>query len=230
MLNLNKSDTTFTCRNLLRFIIFPTIFVGICVVVLNYYYCEISLYEIPGMRSKSPRFWSITNGLQMDEVKNTSVTSNLLKAQFPDADEFYISRKIPLVVAVEHGIVSVVRMGGIQNGFENIHQNTYVLSESMMIFIAHCLEKEGVYLPYELIVSQNKEYAYSAFVTPYLDNPYVRNNGNVVALDFTNSQCNYPNIILFYKNNECVGFDLFNPDCLSLKRKRSVGPVKKLPD
>ncbi len=171
---------------------------------------EISLFEVPGMRIKSLRFLHLERTMDLIEVDKSMIGQFFLKRDYPSADKFYRSEKLPIVIVEKNHAVEVVRVGEIGGGLREIGVNSYIISSDLLRRIARDLEKSNVRLPYELIVCTDKASAIRVFSEPYVAGPAAGiTEGDAFCLDFTKSELakSCP-VVLYFVKDRLVGFEV----------------------
>ena len=200
-------------KNFLRYVIIVGIFLMVilflCAILWNFRGKEISLFDVPGMKTNSLRYSYAERMLNLVTVNEAMVEKDLLKSCYPTGEIFYISERLPITIVERNGVVDVVRVGCAFMSLRESESSSYVLTPTFLKYIATNLEKTNVRLSYELIVATNVESAISAFWRPYVVGPSRFVQGDLVRLDFHNVEApDYWPIVLYYVRDELVGFEI----------------------
>ena len=170
---------------------------------------EISLFDVPGIKTSSLRFLRAKRVLNLVAVDGTMIERDLLNRSYPTGSEFYLSKDLPILIVVRNGVVDAVRVGSVLRTLREIDDNRYVVSPDLLRCIAIQFEKVNVRMPYQLIAATTEESAIGAFWHPYVVGPSKSIEGDVVCLDFVNAEApDYWPIVLYFHKNKLVGFKI----------------------
>lgn len=181
----------------------------ILVVVLSFLGCryftqEVSLFDLPGTSSNSPRFWMIKRGLNMTEVSVNTLQYEWLKEEFPDATSFYRTGNIPMIIVTKDGVVDAVRIGD-RLGFS---EDSYLLTPLLIHKICENLARVNVDYPYELMLSENHASAFRLLHLPYWGMPSIQRQGELSIVNFeTESRAPYP-VTVYWVSGRLAGFEI----------------------
>lgn len=170
----------------------------------HYFTQEVSLFDLPGTKSHSPRFWMFKRGLNMREVSVNTLQYQWLKNEFPDATSFYATRKIPMIIVMKEGFVNSVRIGDRQ-GFSEI---SYILTPSLIQKIRENLAGVNVDFPYELMLCGNHASAFRLLSLPYWSIPSIQRQGELSMANFeSESGAPYP-VTVYWVSDRLAGFEI----------------------
>ena len=174
----------------------------------RYHTREISLFDLPGMNSHSPRLWSIMRGLNMRQITESSVEYCWLKQEFPHASEFYGSSTAPLLMIMRDGFVDLVRIGD----RVGLQENSHTLDPLIQQKIDRMLARLNVDYPYELMLCGNHESAMRVLLLPYWGTPSIAWQGKMSKVDFRSERGAPYRVTAYWASERLVGFDLHARD------------------
>lgn len=87
---------------------------------------DIPIYDLAGAKTRSIRFLMLERKVNMERVDSSWIDYEFLNAEFPNADTFHRSSKIPMTIVVNDGIIKLIRVG---RGHSNLgNTNHYELT------------------------------------------------------------------------------------------------------
>lgn len=167
-----------------------------------------SILELPGLSTNSLTFHSMESHLGLDRLRD-SVYKERLESIFTDSDEFYETKRIPLLIVVQNNLISAVCLGGVYKDLQDASDNGVRMDLDALVYFGQFLKESGIYIPYEILMSMDPDSAIRVFVDPYMDMPSVKREGDASVVDFTRAFDGYHKIKIYYIAENFCGFVLY---------------------